>query len=36
MKAPIHSKPVDHTPSVTAPTAVLHVILDAARSTGLI
>ena len=34
MKAQVRSYPVDHTPSVTAPDAVVDVILDALRSTA--
>ena len=34
MKAQVRSYPVDHTPSVTAPNAVVDVILDALRSTA--
>ena len=33
MKAEVRSYPVDHTPSVTAPNAVVDVILDAVRKT---
>jgi hypothetical protein len=32
MKAKIKAHPVDHTPSVTAPTAVVDIIRDAIRS----
>jgi pimeloyl-ACP methyl ester carboxylesterase len=35
MKAQVRSYPVDHTPSVTAPDAVVEVISDALRSTAL-
>jgi pimeloyl-ACP methyl ester carboxylesterase len=34
MKAEVRSYPVDHAPSVTAPDAVVDVILDALRNTG--
>jgi pimeloyl-ACP methyl ester carboxylesterase len=32
MGARVHAKPLDHTPGVTAPAAVVDIILDAARS----
>jgi hypothetical protein len=31
MTATIHAAAIDHTPSITAPTAVVHVIYDAIR-----
>jgi hypothetical protein len=34
MNAQVRSYPVDHTPSVTAPNAVVDVILEAMRNTA--
>ena len=34
MKAEVRSYPVDHTPSVTAPNAVVDIVLDALRNTA--
>jgi hypothetical protein len=34
MKAAVHAIPVDHMPMVTAPSAVVDVLLDAMREAG--